>query len=173
MKSTTELYGPETARDLKLLVVMGRCQQSLFRRLSPLVRETGLTYAQFTVMEALYHKGPLTVNEIIDKTLSSSGNIAVVADNLEKAGWAVKSVDSEDRRIRRVKLTPKGKEKISSYFPEHFKEIRAAFSSLDGEEKATLIRLLKKLGRSMVTGLPAGDLTTGNEITALKRGGAR
>lgn len=142
-------YGEANNRNLKLLVVLGRTIQGLHRRLAPGIRETGLTLAQFGVAEALYHKGPLTLNEIIDKTLSSSGNIAVVVDNLIKAGLVKKSTDRADRRVRWVSLTPAGRELIGGFFPHHVQTLVEATGVLAVEEKLELIRLLKKFGKSL------------------------
>jgi DNA-binding MarR family transcriptional regulator len=139
--------------DLKLLVVLGRCTQSVTRRLFPHIRSAGLTHSQFEVLEILYHKGPLTVNEIIGKTLSSSGNIGVVVDNLVRLGWVQKRPDDTDRRIRYVELTQAGREKIGEYFPQHAREVQETFRALSREEKERLVELLKKLGRSIQEGL--------------------
>ena len=89
------------------------------------------------------------MNGVIEKTLSSSGNIGVVIDNLIKEGWAEKSVDESDRRVRSVALTKKGKQKISDYFPNHAAEVKTAFAGLTVEEKERLTFLLKKLGLSV------------------------
>lgn len=104
---------------------------------------------QFAVLEALFHKGPLTVNEIIETTLSSSGNMGVVIRNLEKAGFVKKAVSEQDRRSRKVSLTDKGEELIAALFPEHVKDIMRAFKGLDISEKSALIELVKKLGKSI------------------------
>ncbi len=100
-------------------------------------------------MEMLYHKGPLTVNEVIQKTLSSSGNIGVVLDNLTRLGLVERAVCDTDRRVRTVALTPRGRDRIATFFPQHVKEVEAVFSSLSREEKDVLTKLLRRLGRSV------------------------
>jgi DNA-binding MarR family transcriptional regulator len=138
-------YGEENNQNLKLLVVLGRTIQGLQRRLAPGIRETGLTPAQFGALEALYHQGPLAVNEVIEKMLSSSGNIAVVVNNLVKAGLAEKVTGRADKRVHRVSLTPEGRELIGRFLPRHMETLVETTTALIMEEKEKLIRLLKKL----------------------------
>ena len=142
-------YGSENNGNLKLLVVLGRTIQGLARQLMPGIRATGLTQPQFEVLEALYHKGPLTVSEIIEKTLSTSGNITVVIDNLVKAKLAEKARDADDGRVRWVSATDSGRAIIADFFPRHIEELANAMSVLSSEEKDALTGLLKKLGKSL------------------------
>ena len=141
-------YGTENNLNLKLLVVMARASQVLEKKLIPDIRKTGLTLPQFGVLEALYHKGPLTVNEIIEKRLSSSGNIAVVVDNLAQLGFAEKTIGKKDKRFRLISLTEPGRELIRQFFPNHMKVLAQAVNNLTRDDKKELIRLLKKLGKN-------------------------
>lgn len=135
--------------NLKLLVTLTRCSQSVTRKDMQYVGSQGLTLPQFGVLEALYHLGPLKVGEIIEKTLSSSGNIGLVIDNLIKDGFLEKSKDTLDRRVTIVKATEEGRKKIEEIFPGHLKGIRSTFDVLSPEEKQIMISLLKKLGKSI------------------------
>ena len=68
----------------KLIIALGRTYRNAHRRSNELFREKGLTLPQFTVLELLYNRGEQTIQQIIDKVLSSSGNITVVVRNLEQ-----------------------------------------------------------------------------------------
>ena len=129
----------------KLIVAMGRSFQSLEKALFKHVRSAGLTPTQFIVLEMLYHKGPLTVNEIIETSFSSSGNIGVVVKNLLKAGLVDKQIDTQDRRVRKIRLTETGHARIRDYYPEHLKAIEQCFRGVTTEEKKIIIILLSKL----------------------------
>ena len=142
-------YTGDERRSLKLLIVLARTMQGLQRKLSPSIRSGGITVSQFSVLEMLYHLGPLTVNEVIEKTLSTSGNIGVIVANVVKAGYAEKEVDCSDRRVRRIRITAAGRQIIGDVFPKHLAELQEATSVLTTSEKDTLINLLSKLGMSM------------------------
>ena len=94
----------------------------------------------------LYHKGDLRICEIIDKVFSTSGNITVVINNLEKDQLVEKYIDPEDKRATLIRITDKGKKKIEEIFPIHLQDLEDHFSSLTTDEKKLLRVLLKKLG---------------------------
>lgn len=140
-------YGKRNNANLKYIVVMGKTIKRLEKDFFQDFREAGLTAPQFGVLEALYHMGPLTVNELIAKNLSSSGNIGVVIDNLIKACLVYKETDPDDRRVRRVNLTEAGGKLIAEVFPKHMKSLSEFTDVLSDEELDKLTELTKKLGK--------------------------
>jgi MarR family 2-MHQ and catechol resistance regulon transcriptional repressor len=103
--------------------------------------------SDFAVLEALLHKGPLPVNEIGKKVLLTSGSITVAVDRLEQKGLVERRAHGTDRRARIVHLTREGRRLISRAYSGHAADMeRLAYASLTTAERATLIRLLKKIG---------------------------
>ncbi len=103
--------------------------------------------SDFAVLEALLHKGALPVNEIGRKVLLTSGSITVAVDRLEAKGLVERRASAEDRRARIVHLTKEGRKFITRLYAEHATDLeQLAASSLTVAERATLIRLLKKIG---------------------------
>lgn len=134
--------------NLKLFVVLNKCSITVGRKSEKTIRPTGLTIPQFSVLEILYNKGDLKVGDIIEKSLSTVGNISLVIDNLCKLGYTEKKKCTMDKRITYVTLTEKGKELMDNMWIPHVEEMNNIMSVLDLEEKETLINLLKKLGKS-------------------------
>jgi len=111
------------------------------------VSELEMCGSDFAVLEALLHKGPLPVNEIGKKVLLTSGSITVAVDRLETKGLVERRASSTDRRARIVHLTKEGRSLITHAFAKHAADMeRLASASLTMVERATLIRLLKKIG---------------------------
>ena len=108
----------------------------------------GLTEAQFGVLEALHHKGPLFQVEIAEKMLSSPSNLTLVLDNLERDGLVTRTRDATDRRRRSVGLTPEGRRRIEAVFPAHAAHITSLMSALTESEQRELASLCRKLGLS-------------------------
>lgn len=103
--------------------------------------------SDFAVLEALLHKGPLPVNELGRKVLLTSGSITVAVDRLEKKGLVERRAHADDRRARIVHLTKAGGRLIKRAYAEHAADMeRLSAASLTTPERATLIRLLKKIG---------------------------
>lgn len=111
----------------------------------------GLTLAQFGVLEALLHRGPLCSSELAGKLLKSAGNLTLVIDNLERDGHVKRERDPGDRRFVTIHLTPQGRKFIADLFPAIAAGITREFAALTAAEQAMLGELCKKLGR----GLPA------------------
>ena len=128
-------YGEINDINLKTLIAISRSYQTILKRLSKVFKEGGLTPSQFGVLEALYHKGDLRIGEIIEKILSTGGNMTVVIDNLEKNGMVKRYQDPNDRRASIISITEKGKSKIEEIFPIHLEELNNALTNLSLEDK--------------------------------------
>jgi MarR family 2-MHQ and catechol resistance regulon transcriptional repressor len=138
-------YGELSDLNLKTLIALSRATNSVHRREYKTVKEGGLTVSQFAVLEVLYHKGALRIQEIIEKTLSTGGNMTVVIENLVKDDLVMRYKDPEDKRASLISITDKGKVIIEDIFPRHVENINEIFSTLTVEEKKSLVSLLKKL----------------------------
>jgi MarR family 2-MHQ and catechol resistance regulon transcriptional repressor len=102
--------------------------------------------SDFAVLEALLNKGPLPVNVIGRKVLLTSGSITTAIDRLEKKGLVERERDPADKRARIVHLTPEGRKLIKKAFADHAADMERLSSVLETDERATMIRLLKKIG---------------------------
>src|ERR1700737_1755129 len=107
---------------------------------------TGLGDSDFRVLEVLLHKGPLPLNTIGPKVWLTPGSISVAVDRLEKKAL-VKRKNTDDRRVRLVELTAKGRAIITKTFAEPAAAMEEVAGVLSTEERLTLLRLLKKLGK--------------------------
>jgi MarR family transcriptional regulator, 2-MHQ and catechol-resistance regulon repressor len=113
------------------------------------IEKLGLGLSDFAVLEMLLHKGPQPVNTIGAKVLLTSGSITAAVDRLEARGLVRRGNDPQDRRARIVHLTRPGRKLIACAFGEHSRTMEEAVGVLSTGERATLLRLLKKLGKSM------------------------
>ena len=111
------------------------------------LNRAGLGDSDFRILEVLLHKGPLPVNTIGPKVWLTPGSISVAVDRLEKKAL-LKRKNTDDRRVRLVLLTAKGRALITRTFREHAAAMEAAAGVLSKEERVILLRLLKKLGKS-------------------------
>src|ERR1700756_4811071 len=119
--------------------------------------ETGIDDTDFRILEALLNKGPLPVNTIGPKVYLTPGSISVAIDRLLDRGLVSRVESPEDRRVRIVSLTPKGKELIGPIFRRHAAEIRRVFADTSPKELRALETALKKIGKR-ADSLGTGDL---------------
>lgn len=121
--------------------------QSASKYLYAGIKETGLDDTDFRILEALLHKGPMPVNTIGPKVFLTPGSISVAVDRLLSRGLVRRVESQEDRRIRVVSLTPKGKKLITPVFRKHAAEIRKVFADASPKELRSLEATLKKIGK--------------------------
>lgn len=143
MKTLKDLM-KERELDLSTLVVFTKAEHTIHKKEYQTIKESGLTPTQFGVLEALYSKGDLRISELIEKILTTSGNITVVIKNLEKEGFIHKDMDPRDKRSCIISLTNKGKHCIEAILPKHVNNIKEIFKVLSDEEKILLKKILKK-----------------------------
>ena len=101
----------------------------------------------FGVLELLLHDGPLPVNTIGPIVDLTPGSISIAVDRLVGKGLVSRVESAEDRRVRIVALTPRGKDLIVSAFRKHSGQMKKVFSELNPEELHSLEVKLKRLGK--------------------------
>lgn len=94
---------------LSTFVVFSRAGHAIHEKEMETIKQSGLTAMQFGVLEALYNKGPLKICEVMEKLLTTSGNITVVVKNLERDGLIRKEQDPKDGRACKLAITEEGK----------------------------------------------------------------
>jgi MarR family 2-MHQ and catechol resistance regulon transcriptional repressor len=109
------------------------------------VESDGLCLSDFAVLEALLHKGPLSVGELGRLVLLTSGSITASIDRLERDGLVQRATTSTDRRSRIVHLTPGGRDLIRERYATHEQDMEQPFATLTDTEMRTLVRILTKL----------------------------
>lgn len=99
---------------------------------------------QFAVLEALFHKGDLTIGQVQEKILSTSGTIPVIIKNLEKRGLLIRLPDAGDKRKCILHITEQGSSLIQQVYPENEAMIIESMHNWTNDEKCELLKLLKK-----------------------------
>ena len=140
MKKSDRITAP------RLWLVIAKSYRALSLLAERSIANTGLCLTDFAALEALLHKGPLTISEIQDKVRLASGSMTAAVDRLEKLRLVVRKSSPRDRRARVVELTAQGKRLAASSFERHAKDLEALMSGLSEKEKEQVYRLLKKVG---------------------------
>ena len=134
------------ASALRLWVIMSRAHAAIAAHASADVARHGLTLAEFGILEALYHRGPMLLGEVQRRILVSSGGITFLVDRLTAKGLVERRTCQADRRARYAALTPAGNELVARIFPEHAALLTAVMEGLTVEEQSTAADLVRTLG---------------------------
>ncbi len=128
-------------------LVMMKAMRALTRYAAAGIKDTGLGDSDFRVLEALLHKGPLPVNTIGPIVDLTPGSISIAVDRLFVKGLVTRVESAEDRRVRIIALSSRGKDLIVPAFRKHSGQMRRVFSELSPEELRGLEVALKKVGK--------------------------
>ena len=128
-------------------LVMMKAMRALTRYAVAGIEDTGLGLSDFGVLEILLHKGPLPVNTIGPMVDLTPGSISIAVDRLVAKGLVSRVESGEDRRVRIVALTQRGKDLIVAAFRQHSGQMKRVFSELSPEELRALEAALKKVGK--------------------------
>jgi MarR family transcriptional regulator, 2-MHQ and catechol-resistance regulon repressor len=137
---------PAQRTALKLWVVLARAHAAVAANAVGDIERHGLTLAEFGILEALYHKGPMLLGELQRRILVSSGGVTYLVDRLVKRELVERRECAEDRRARYAALTEDGDRFVEEIFPAHAECVRQALSGLSSSEQLETTRLLKALG---------------------------
>ena len=128
-------------------LVMMKAMRALTKYAAADIEETGLGLTDFGILEVLLHKGPLPVNTIGPIVDLTPGSISIAIDRLFAKRLVSRVESPEDRRVRIVALTPRGKDLIVAAFRKHSGGMKRLFSELSPEELRGFEVALKKVGK--------------------------
>jgi len=135
----------------RIRLILGRAAKAIDAADRASIAETGLNVSDFSILEALLHKGPLPINVIGEKVLLTSGSMTAAANRLEKKGLVKRIQDPSDGRCFYLHLTKAGRQLIKREFEKHSKNLEEIAEILSAEERGELVRLLKKIGQHAQT----------------------
>jgi DNA-binding MarR family transcriptional regulator len=113
------------------------------------ITSCGISVSQCYVLETLHFQGALTMNKLAEQMHLTISTITRVVDQLDRKRLIKRKQDKNDLRIRRVSLTPKGKEIFFKSWANVFESEKKIFENIKPEHRKVLLSLLKDLNRSV------------------------
>ena len=133
--------------DLKSLIILFKTYHSVERNVKQSLIGTGVNVSEFAAMEALYVKGEMTTQCLINSVLIPNSSMTYVLEILNQKKYITRVKKASDKRIQMLSLSDMGKAFFESIYGNHFSHMRALFDVLNEEEELQLQVLLKKLGK--------------------------
>ena len=130
----------------KLWIVLARAQRAVAGYVEQCIAAEGLCLSDFMVLEVLLHKGSMTISDIGENVLLANASMTSAVDRLEQKSLVSREASPDDRRVRIVTLTKKGKAFISELYERHVADLETITGVLTEKEQDQLRALLKKLG---------------------------
>lgn len=114
-----------------------------------ILRPHGLTDSQFNLLMLLKYQSDedvgLTQTELGSMLLVNRSNVTGLIDRLEHSGWVERSGQANDRRVKRIRLTKKGRQKLESAEEVYYRRVTEIMGALSEKEQKQLTRLLEKV----------------------------
>ncbi len=117
--------------------------------LSKPLAEQGITWTQLRVFDLLLSSGPTVQRQIAAKLGTTGGNVTVLVDGLEEAGWAKRSRQAKDRRLIHVDLTEKGRKMAKQITKEHTARLEELAKGLSDETLEHLVQATSQLAKNL------------------------
>lgn len=136
--------GPESSA-AALWLVLTRAQRSARAFLQSGVTLHGINIPEFEILEALLHKGALSLPDLGQKVGTPDGTIASSAEQLEARGLLRRRDQRSGDRLL-VELTNSGRELIEVVYSVHEQDIVMVMDALSPAERSQLRAALKKIG---------------------------
>src|SRR5213083_1416861 len=137
----------DAPRPVHTWLVMMKAMRAITRYAVTDLEKSGLGDSDFRVLEVLLHKGPLPVNVIGPKVNLTPGSISVAVERLVAKDLVSRAECLQDRRVRIVALTPRGKSVITPIFRAHVATMEKVFAGLSRHELRQLEQQLKRVGK--------------------------
>ena len=87
----------------------------------------------------------LKMNELSRRMMVTGGNVTGITDLLERDGFVARTIDPDDRRAFRVRLTSAGRKAFRAMAESHERWIIGAFRTLDQGDLTQLADLLARI----------------------------
>lgn len=142
----TKAAGGDKITAARLWLVLARASASVGTFIERSMGLKGFCLTDFMILEALLHKGPMTISAIGEKVLLASASMTSAIDRLEERKLVHRSLSAEDRRVRLVDLTCDGRRFIEELFAQHVDDLESISTDISPEERKVLYVALKKIG---------------------------
>ena len=133
----------------RVWISLAQCYRSMSALIEASFLDAGLSLTDFMLLEALLHKGPMTITDIQACALLATGSMTAAVDRLQQRGLIVRTLTSKDRRARVLMLTDDGRTQITLAYQEHSGNLKQWMSVLTAEERSETFAGLRKLDRQL------------------------
>ena len=136
----------ETLESIVIWFKISKIYNENIKESNRLLKEYGLSSAQFDVLAQIGVGKEITQSELSEKLLATKGNISQLIVSMENKDYVRRR---QEWKNKYVSLTPKGTEMYNELVPMVEAFQTETFGILDEEERQDLLTLLRKVERKI------------------------
>jgi DNA-binding MarR family transcriptional regulator len=122
-----------------------RASQNATDRYDQAVADTlGLNRTDMRCIDHLDREGPLTAGQLAQRTGLTTGAVTTLVDRLEKAGYARRVRDTNDRRRVYVEITEETRRNAGRFYAEHAQLAEALYKRYSEEQIELLLEFVRR-----------------------------
>ncbi|MGI4853208.1 MAG: MarR family winged helix-turn-helix transcriptional regulator [Janthinobacterium lividum] len=129
-----------------LWLVMMKAYRSMQHYVELTLVEMGIGLSDFMILEALLHKGPMSMSQTGDTVLLANPSMTAAANRLQRLSLVARQCRGGDRRVRTVELTPAGRKLIQKIYTQHESDLEAVMEDISPDERTAVRAALKCMG---------------------------
>jgi MarR family transcriptional regulator, organic hydroperoxide resistance regulator len=112
-------------------------------------QRVGITATQLNVLKLLEEIGELSLSELSRRLAAQNSSVTGIVDRMVQGGLVTREQSPEDRRVWRIRMTPKGEGIARETKVLPWDLLRQALASLDRREKEQLTQILQKVAANV------------------------
>jgi DNA-binding MarR family transcriptional regulator len=119
------------------------------REIEAAFRTSGMTVTQWRALGVLLNEPDATHSDLMRHLEIEAPSVTSLVDGMERKGWVKRTRSTEDARVKRLSLTPRGRRLIEDAHEAMAPIEERMAATLTASEQATLRRLLRTLIEGM------------------------
>ena len=131
------------------------------------VRRLGITRAQWLVLTRLHRHPGASLSELAEMMEVEKATAGRMIDRLVANGWVARRTQRDDRRVKRVYLTPEAERVHKRIWRVAEATVEDALTGLSVQESRQLMTLLQRIKKTLVTAV--GGTPSGSAAAAARR----
>ena len=135
--------------DIKIVKVIHEIRKELECGAEEELKEFNLSIPQIDILAVLLIKGAATSTELSKKLKVSKANLTGMIKRLEQQGLVKRDSCQDDGRIKIIKLTRTGKNKIEKVIPKYIVIMSEALTNVSDQDKESLVLNLNLILHSL------------------------
>jgi len=108
-----------------------------------------VTFREMHTIEHIGHLQTASMKQLADEARVKQSSMTTMIDKLIRKGYVDRTMDRDDKRMVRVKLTPRGEILHEEHDLLHEQITKTWLNILDESEQAILLRLLRKISEQL------------------------
>lgn len=130
-------------------LAVGRTLGLWHKRLVGVLTPLGLKLPQYDILANVYRDPGLSQQRLAEKLIVGRSNLSMLLPDLEERGLVLRADDADDKRIRRLFLTPAGAEITAAAIAAHAEMLDAVMAVLTPQECDQLGDLMRRISEEL------------------------